>query len=94
MMSGRVLTFAAVLVIAGFLWWQGAWIIFSPLLYWTLAFGAALFLALIFGGRRRRSPLESPPGEFLCDRCRYSYGDACTRPERPNATRCPDFRAR
>ena len=31
---------------------------------------------------------------FLCDRCRYNYGSACLRPERPNAIRCPDFRAR
>ena len=31
---------------------------------------------------------------FLCDVCRYHYGDACLRPERPNATSCPDFRHR
>jgi hypothetical protein len=34
------------------------------------------------------------PGKFLCDSCRYDYGDACRRPERPNATRCPDYRPR
>ena len=32
--------------------------------------------------------------ESLCDRCKYCYGDACSRPERPNATRCPDFKAK
>lgn len=31
---------------------------------------------------------------FLCDACRYNYGSACWRPERPNATRCPDFKGR
>jgi hypothetical protein len=31
-------------------------------------------------------------GGFLCDTCRYDYGDACKRPERPNATVCPDYR--
>ncbi len=31
-------------------------------------------------------------GGFLCDTCRYDYGDACRRPERPNATVCPDYR--
>lgn len=31
---------------------------------------------------------------FLCDVCRYNYREACTRPERPNATACPDFRLR
>jgi len=34
------------------------------------------------------------PGKFLCDSCRYDYGDVCTRPERPNATRCPDYKRR
>lgn len=29
---------------------------------------------------------------FLCDTCRYDHGNACTRPERPNATKCPDYR--
>ena len=29
--------------------------------------------------------------EFLCDTCKLDYGDACTRPERPNAARCPDY---
>ena len=31
-------------------------------------------------------------GEFLCDSCRYDYGSACTRPERPNARKCPDYK--
>lgn len=30
--------------------------------------------------------------EFLCDTCRYDHGNACKRPERPNATRCPDYK--
>ena len=28
---------------------------------------------------------------ILCDICRYDYGDACRRPERPNATQCDDY---
>ena len=32
------------------------------------------------------------PTEFLCDNCRYDHGNVCTRPERPNATKCPDYR--
>jgi len=27
----------------------------------------------------------------LCDTCKYDYGDACRRPDRPNATRCSDY---
>jgi transposase-like protein len=29
---------------------------------------------------------------FLCDDCRYDYNAACSRPERPNALRCPDYK--
>lgn len=31
-------------------------------------------------------------GGFLCDDCRYNYGHICTRPERPNAKTCPDYK--
>lgn len=31
-------------------------------------------------------------GELLCDSCKYNYGNVCSRPERPNATQCPDFK--
>ena len=33
-------------------------------------------------------------GKFLCDSCRYDYGSACHRPERPNAAQCPEYRPR
>jgi hypothetical protein len=29
---------------------------------------------------------------FLCDSCKYGSERDCRRPERPNATRCPDYR--
>jgi len=32
--------------------------------------------------------------KFLCDDCKYNWREACTRPERPNATRCPDYKPR
>ena len=31
---------------------------------------------------------------YLCDSCRWDYGDACSRPERPNAKTCPDYKRR
>ncbi|KPJ62426.1 hypothetical protein AMK68_04910 [candidate division KD3-62 bacterium DG_56] len=31
-------------------------------------------------------------GELLCDTCAYDWRGACTRPERPNARVCPDYR--
>lgn len=30
---------------------------------------------------------------FLCDTCRYDHGNACTRRERPNATRCTAYKS-
>lgn len=30
--------------------------------------------------------------KILCDTCKYDYGSACTRPERPNARKCPDYK--
>lgn len=38
----------------------------------------------------RRILLLDP--EFLCDTCRYDYGNVCLRRERPNALRCPDYK--
>jgi len=31
---------------------------------------------------------------FLCDHCKWDWRRACHRPERPNATRCPDYAKR
>lgn len=31
---------------------------------------------------------------ILCDTCKYDYGNVCTRPERPNARKCPDYKRR
>ena len=46
--------------------------------------------------RRLRNWLRSlvPRTRPLCDTCRYDYGNVCTRPERPNALRCPDYKHR
>lgn len=32
--------------------------------------------------------------KILCDSCKYDYAGACRRPDRPNATRCPDYKKR
>jgi hypothetical protein len=34
------------------------------------------------------------PSDFLCDTCRYDWGTACRRPERPNAKQCDDYEPR
>ena len=38
--------------------------------------------------------LRAAGGQPLCDTCKYDYGNACKRPERPNAFRCPDYKTR
>lgn len=40
----------------------------------------------------RRAGIRFGGSEYLCDTCKYSYGDVCSRPEKPNATRCPDYK--
>jgi hypothetical protein len=54
---------------------------------------AHVSLATWLGDLCRRL-LALGPGRPLCDRCKWDYGDACRRPERPNARRCPDFSRR
>ncbi len=39
---------------------------------------------------RRLFAMESK--RYLCDTCKYDYGNVCKRPERPNALRCPDYK--
>jgi hypothetical protein len=29
---------------------------------------------------------------YLCDSCKWDYGNVCKRPERPNALVCPDYK--
>lgn len=36
----------------------------------------------------------SKGGAFLCDSCKWNYGNVCTRPERPNARECPDYKSK
>ncbi len=31
---------------------------------------------------------------YLCDRCKFNSSRYCSRPERPNASRCPEFKSR
>ena len=65
---------------------------FTPLplpIFWLLAVGVSLALAFavraVPGFSRGRSA-------FLCDSCKYDDPRYCSRPERPNATSCPDYR--
>jgi hypothetical protein len=57
----------------------------------TLGIAAAIFLGVLFSVSRKGRQKE---GEFLCDTCKYNDERTCSRPERPNATHCPEFKGR
>lgn len=40
---------------------------------------------------RHPDPEVDAMPRYLCDDCKYDYGDACRRPERPNALSCSDY---
>ena len=89
-MPRPVLVFGGTMAIAGMVYWQIGFLV-PWLLYWLAAFSLALVLGAL--ARPGASPFGPPGGRFLCDSCRYNYGDVCRRSERPNAIRCPDYRS-
>ena len=61
--------------------------------FWSLAVAVAGLAALL--SLAVPAKLWGPAAaEFLCDRCKYQDARDCSRPERPNAKSCPDFRVR
>ena len=61
--------------------------------------GVAVFVGAVYLARKAGPGPSSGAGfrgnsEFLCDGCKYDHVDLCSRPERPNATSCDDFKSR
>ena len=92
MLSKPVLVFAGALAAAGVLWWT-ARLVVPWIYYWGGALAAAAVLSYFAFPAGAGSGRASRGGRFLCDSCRYNYGDVCARPERPNAVQCPDYRS-
>ena len=62
--------------------------------YWIFALTFALFLGVV-RARGGLSGSDSPSlSGFLCDSCKYNHPNTCSLPDRPNATRCPDYKRR
>ena len=38
------------------------------------------------------TPHEFKNKTFLCDECKYNDSRYCSRPDRPNAVKCPDYK--
>ena len=45
----------------------------------------------LFGIRPKDAAGKVIEKRILCDYCKYNYSNVCFRPERPNATECPDY---
>ena len=59
----------------------------------VLAAGAGIFAWATRRAARHGEVLGSGSG-FLCDKCKYNDVRYCSRPERPNAYECKEFKAR
>ena len=82
-------TFVAVLCAAAVL--QRFVLHAPPRIFWIVAVIAACALAL---ASRSARAILLPRSRFLCDTCKYDDPRYCSRPERPNATVCPDYCSR
>lgn len=105
MSSRRVVVFVAVFLVATVLHWflggpLAQWWGIDAATYYVAAMIVALAAALVTPSGERGKLSETDrlgfprEGEFLCDSCRYNNERDCKRPERPNATSCPDYRGR
>ena len=92
MRSRQIRVLAAVVAIAALL----AFVVPIPQeIYWPIVVFAAVLAAYGTPAKPRGSgsrSANSPSGTFLCDRCKYNDVRYCSVPERPNATRCDDFK--
>ena len=61
-----------------------------------IAIGVAVLIGSILLAYRAGLLALRPGGssEFLCDRCKFNDVRYCSRPERPNATSCDDYKER
>lgn len=82
-----------------------ATLVLAILIYTSIAFlgtpvfwiSAVLLVLVVTGIMRSRGTRGGGGGlfsaGFLCDRCKYNDERYCSRPERPNATECPEYKA-
>jgi hypothetical protein len=95
MRSRSIQAFVAVLLTGGLLSFVVPFSRIPRGFFWLGVLALAAVAAFALRGRRAGGPAPSlPRGEFLCDTCKYNDARYCGRAERPNATRCDDYRRR
>jgi hypothetical protein len=74
----------------------GSWISIVPNPIGWVGFGVALAGTLLSMASQSRGLAGSASREkpFLCDSCLLNHESLCLRPDRPNATECPDYERR
>ena len=61
--------------------------------FWVVPLFLAAVLGIwLFARRGAAGGVGLGGSGYLCDTCKYSYGDVCNLPEKPNVTRCPDYK--
>ena len=74
----------------------GNWIGVIPNSIGWIGFGVALAGTLLSFVSQSRgfAGAASQEKPFLCDSCMLNHESLCLRPDRPNATECPDYEGR
>ena len=90
-MGRKVQIFAALLCIVAIV----AWAVPAAFTFdWPIILGFVALVAILALFFRRAGRQDAGGGRFLCDSCAYDSERYCRRPERPNATTCPDYKRR
>ena len=93
MLSRPVIVFTALLCAGAMLSYFAPVSVVSPFVFWAVLVPVACLFAL--AARRGPGGTHSMGrSAFLCDSCKYNDARCCSRPERPNASRCPDYKSR
>jgi hypothetical protein len=96
-MPRPLIVFITIVCVGAMLSWFFVPLVGDRLFYWLGVAVLGGLGAVFLGGRRVQSDSGSSflsKSEFLCDSCRYDNARDCSRPERPNAARCEDYRRR
>ncbi|MAB90452.1 MAG: hypothetical protein CMJ90_13465 [Planctomycetes bacterium] len=83
---------ALTLVVAIILYTSIAFI--GTTVFWGCMIALGALVTGLLASRRSQSRPGALSGGFLCDGCKYDDQRYCSRPERPNARQCPDYKPR